>query len=65
MINQKKYLLKLIHLGQMQKNPGFRVEVDDFEVTANESVTYLGCILDKLSGETMELRVLSKVNQKI
>lgn len=49
----------------MQKNPGFRVEVDDFEVTANESVTYLGCILDKLSGETMELRVMSKVNQKI
>ncbi len=41
------------------------MSVDNVEITAKKSVTYLGCTLDNtLSGENMALKVLSKINQR-
>ena len=40
--------------------------VGDSEITAKQTVTYLGCILDNtLTGEGMAVKVISKINQKI
>ncbi len=57
--------IKLIQNAKLKKSPKFRVSVDNVEITAKKSVTYLGCILDNtLSGENMALKVLSKINQR-
>ena len=49
----------------LKKSPGFKIVVGDFEVATKESITYLGCILDnKLSGESMAQKVISKVSQR-
>lgn len=65
-----------IHLGKtesilfgsrdkLKKAMGFRVVVGIVEITAKEAVTYLGCILDnKLSGELMARKIISKVSQR-
>jgi len=44
---------------------GFRVVLGNVEITAKETVIYLGCILDnKLSGECMARKIISKVSQR-
>ena len=47
-------------------SPGLKVVVGVNEVVNRQEVTYLGCILDnKLTGENMALKVVTKVNQKV
>ena len=51
---------------KLRKSPGFSVMVGEVEVSAKEEVTYLGCILDsKVTGESMALKVVSRVNQRV
>lgn len=51
--------------SNLKKSPGFKIMVGDVAVSSKKEITYLGCILDnKLSGESMALKVISKVNQK-
>ena len=51
----------------MRESPEFKVVVvGKSEIAAKQSVTYLGCILDnKLTGEGMAGKVISKINLKI
>ena len=50
---------------KLKKSPGFRVVVGDVEVATKDSIKYLGCTLDNnLSGESMALQVIQKVNQR-
>lgn len=65
-----------LHLGKTEsiifgsrqnfkKSLGFSVVVGYFKIAAKEVVTYLGCIMDnKLPGEVMAQRVISKVSQR-
>ena len=40
--------------------------VGDSEITAKQTVTYLGCILDNtLTGEGMAVKVIAKINLRI
>lgn len=50
---------------KLRKSQEFRVTLGNFIITAREVVTYLGCILDnKLTGEFMAQRVITKVSQR-
>lgn len=52
--------------AKLKKSPGFNIVVNNISVENKEEVTYLGCILDnKLSSESMALKTISKINQKV
>ena len=53
-------------LAKLRKSSVFKVRVGGTEITAKETINYLGCILDNhLTGVNMAQKVLTKINQRI
>ena len=41
------------------------IKYKDVNINQHSEVTYLGCVLDEISGEPMTLKVINKVNSKL
>ena len=52
--------------GKINKGNQLNIVHDNIEIKQHSKVSYLGCILDEsLTGETMALKVINKINSKL
>ena len=65
-LSKAKIKLNRYFLLLAKKSESLEIPFNDFKIKQNTKVTYLGCILDNaLSGESLALHILNKVNSKL
>ena len=64
--NDKLKSILFVAKFKIKKVRKLNIKYEDIQIKQHSKVKYLGCILDEtMSGETMELSIINKINNKL